>query len=83
MSDSLQPHGLYSPWNSPGQNTGMGSLALLREWEGKVGQYPIGYPAFRIAIVETGKLATANNTFLSILFSKLSRFSRVRLCVTP
>ena len=30
MSDSLQPHGLYSPWNSPGQNTGMGSLALLR-----------------------------------------------------
>ena len=22
MSDSLLPHGLYSPWNSPGQNTG-------------------------------------------------------------
>ena len=20
VSDSLQPHGLYSPWNSPGQN---------------------------------------------------------------
>ena len=29
-SDSLQPHGLYSPWNSPGQNTGMGSLSLLQ-----------------------------------------------------
>ena len=27
----LQPHGLYSPWNSPGQNTGMGSLSLLQE----------------------------------------------------
>ena len=26
MSDSLRPHGLYSPWNSPGQNTGVGSL---------------------------------------------------------
>ena len=26
MSDSLQPHGLYSPRNSPGQNTGVGSL---------------------------------------------------------
>ena len=26
VSDSLQPHGLYSPWNSPGQNTGMGQL---------------------------------------------------------
>ena len=31
MSDSLQPHGLYSPWNSPGQNTGVGSLSLLQE----------------------------------------------------
>ena len=30
MSDSLQPHGLYSPWNSPGQNTGMGSFSLLQ-----------------------------------------------------
>ena len=25
VSNSLWPHGLYSPWNSPGQNTGMGS----------------------------------------------------------
>ena len=31
MFDSLRPHGLYSPWNSPGQNTGMGSLSLLQE----------------------------------------------------
>ena len=30
VSDSLQPHGLYSPWNSPGQNTGVGSLPLLQ-----------------------------------------------------
>ena len=30
MFDSLWPHGLYSPWNSPGQNTGMGSLSLLQ-----------------------------------------------------
>ena len=29
-SDSLWPHGLYSPWNSPGQNTGVGSLSLLQ-----------------------------------------------------
>ena len=28
--DSLWPHGLYSPWNSPGQNTGVGSLSLLQ-----------------------------------------------------
>ena len=30
MSDSVQPHGLYSPWNSPGQNTGVGSHSLLQ-----------------------------------------------------
>ena len=28
VSDSLRPHGLYSSWNSPGPNTGMGSLSL-------------------------------------------------------
>ena len=28
VSDSLRCHGLYSPWNSPGQNTGMGSHSL-------------------------------------------------------
>ena len=28
LSDCLQPHGLYNPWNSPGQNTGGGSLSL-------------------------------------------------------
>ena len=27
---SLRPHGLCSPWNSPGQNTGVGSLSLLQ-----------------------------------------------------
>ena len=38
MSDSLWPLGLYSPWNSLGQNTGVGSLSLLpgtfqpRDW---------------------------------------------------
>ena len=30
MSDSLQTHGLYSPWNSPGQNTGVGNFSLLQ-----------------------------------------------------
>ena len=30
VSDSLQPHGLYTPWNSPGQNIGVGSLSLLQ-----------------------------------------------------
>ena len=30
ISDSLRPCGLYSPWNSLGQNTGVGSLSLLQ-----------------------------------------------------
>ena len=28
--DCLRPYGLYSPWNSPGQNTGVCSLPLLQ-----------------------------------------------------
>ena len=30
VSDSLRSHGLYIPQNSPGQNTGVGSLSLLQ-----------------------------------------------------
>ena len=30
VSYSLWPHGLYSSWNSPGQNSGVGSLSLLQ-----------------------------------------------------
>ena len=30
VSDSLWPHGLYSPWNSSGQNIGMGSCSFLQ-----------------------------------------------------
>ena len=30
VSDCLQPHGLYSLWNSLGQNTGVDSHSLLQ-----------------------------------------------------
>ena len=30
MSDSLRPHGLYSPWNSPGQNAGVVAFHFSR-----------------------------------------------------
>ena len=30
VSNSLWPHGLYSPWNSPGENARMGSFSLLQ-----------------------------------------------------
>ena len=28
VSDCLRPHGLNSPWNSLGQNTGVGNISL-------------------------------------------------------
>ena len=31
VSNSLGSHGLYSPWNSPRQNPGVGSLSLLQQ----------------------------------------------------
>ena len=30
LDSSLRPYGLYSSWNSPGQNSGVGSLSLLQ-----------------------------------------------------
>ena len=30
LCPTLQPHRLYGLWNSPGQNTGVGSLSLLQ-----------------------------------------------------
>ena len=30
VSDSTTPWSIYSPWNSPGQDTGVGSLSLLQ-----------------------------------------------------
>ena len=30
VTDSLWPHELYSPWNFPGQNTGVDSLSFLQ-----------------------------------------------------
>ena len=45
-SNSLQPHRLHIPWNSPGQNTGVSGLSLLQ------GIFPtqganLGLPHFR------------------------------------
>ena len=40
MSDSLRSHGLYSPWNSPGQNTGENNLSFLQGIFPTQGQNP-------------------------------------------
>ena len=43
---TLQPCGLYSPWNSPGQNTGVGSFSLLQGIFPTQGSNP-GFPHCR------------------------------------
>ena len=52
LSDSLQHHGLYSPWNSPGQNTAEGSLSLLQ------GIFPTqrSNPAFLVGTIRIAKM---------------------------
>jgi len=72
VSDSLRPHELYSPWNSPGQNTGVGSLVLLQ------GIFPIqgsnpGLPHFRQILYQLshkGSLQSKSYIFLllAVLF---------------
>ena len=47
MSNSLQPHGLYSPWSSPGQNTEVGSHSLLQGFFSTQGLYPGTIPRSR------------------------------------
>ena len=46
MSKSLWPHGLSSPWNSPGQNTEVGNLSFLQGIFPNQGSNP-GLPHYR------------------------------------
>ena len=46
VSNSLRPHGLYSPWNSPGQNTRVGKLSFLQGIFPTQGSNP-GLPHYR------------------------------------
>ena len=74
VSNSLQLHGLYSPWNSPGQNTGVGSLSLLQGIFPTQGSNP-GLPHCRWILYQLshkgspllglGLILSAVSTFLS------------------
>ena len=46
VSDSLRPQGLFSPWNSPGHNTQVGSFSLLQVIFPTQGTNP-GFPHYR------------------------------------
>ena len=76
VSDSLRPHGLYSPWNSLGQNTGVGSLSLLQGIFPTQGSNP-GLPHCRRIVYQlTHKGSPRILEWVAVPFSK--RFSPPR-----
>ena len=76
MSDFLWPHGLYSPWNSPDQNTGMSSLSLFQGIFSTQGLNP-GFPHCRQILYQLSHKGTPRILeWVTYPFS--SRFSWLR-----
>ena len=70
MSNSLRPRGLYSPWNSPGQHTGVGSLSLFQGIFPTQGSNPgvlHWRPIFFFFFLPAEPQGEANNTGVCIL----------------
>ena len=80
VSDPLRLHELYSPWNSPGQNTGVDSLSLL--WGIFLTQVKPRSPALQADSLPV-ELPGKPHKLTVLLLLLLSHFSRVRLCATP
>ena len=77
MSSCLWPHGLYRPWESLGQNTGMGSLSLLQGILPTQGSNP-GLPHCRRILYQLSHQGSE-----WVQFSSVQSLSRVRLWATP
>ena len=82
MSDSLQPCGLSSPWNSPVQNIGVGSLSLLQGIFPTQGSNP-GLPHCRQILYQLSQI-TLKHTFkfhiLKLLKLKRQRQMLTKMC---
>ena len=76
VSDSLQPHGLYSLWNSPGQNTGVCSLSLLQGISPTHGSNP-GLPHCRVILYQLSQKGCPRILEL-VAYPFSSRFSQPR-----
>ena len=63
VSDSLRLHGLYSPWNSPGQKTRVGSLFLLQGILPTQGSNP-GLPHCRRILYQSSYQGSPSWTYL-------------------
>ena len=55
---TLRPQGLYSPWDSPGQNTGVGSLSLLHGIFSTQGSTNPGLPHCRQILYQLSQQGT-------------------------
>ena len=66
MSNSLRPHGLYGPWNFPGQNTGEGSHSPLQGIFPTQGSTP-SLPHCRQILYQPGKSKNTGVDSLSLL----------------
>ena len=81
MPDSLQAHGLYSPWNSPSQNTGLGSLSLLQGIFPIQGSNPVSHIAGRFFTSwATGKPKNTGVCSLSLL-QQIFRIQELNRCL--
>ena len=65
VTNSLQPHGLYSPWNSLGQKTGVSSLSLLQGIFPTQGPNP-GLPHCRWILYQLNRKRIYNRVFFSL-----------------
>ena len=70
VSDSLQPHGLYSPRNSPDQNTGVGRLSLLQGNFPTQGSNP-GLPHYKRILYQLSHKGTPSNLYWELIVFKI------------
>ena len=82
MSDSLRPHGLYSPWNSLGQNTRVGSYFLFQRIFPTQGWNP-GLPHCRRILYHLSYQGSPSYELCIRPFSGCLPwwFSRLRICL--
>ena len=86
MSDSLWPHQLYSPWNSPGQKTGVGSLSLPKGYSKSRDQTQVSCIAGRLFTswstrepIDKLRTKYQGHCPLLILFCDVCRFFHLQL----
>ena len=67
VSDSLWPHGLHGPRNSPGQNTGVGSLSLRQGSSQSRDRTQVSHIAGRFSTVWATREAHTRSYVISFL----------------